>query len=128
MTVKLITVTLNAPLGNVVRIGQLGGDHKAKLLGIGHVAVAEAQQQLSRSLEHLLEQHGLHGRVELLSHVLQQHRRAVLNFILESAQKVLLGQLDYLKVLTHWAFKLAKLKNKIVPPQASCVLTYCSTN
>ena len=90
---------LDAHLGHVVRVGQLGRDVELEVVAVGHVAVAEAQQQLAALLEGLLQQHGLERRVELLLDVLAQHGLPVADGVLERAQEVRLRQLDDLQLV-----------------------------
>eukprot|EP00959_Pyramimonas_sp_CCMP1952_P082877 1732102-Pyramimonas_sp.AAC.2 len=69
---------LHRRLGQVVRVAQLGGDVEAKVLVVLDGAVAEADAQHAPALERLLQEQRLQTGVQLLAHVLQQHRQAEL--------------------------------------------------
>jgi len=62
---------LDAHLGQVVRVGQLGGEVEAEGVVVVDVAVAHTDEVAPALLEHLLLQHRLERRVELLAHVLK---------------------------------------------------------
>mmetsp|Transcript_3415 Transcript_3415/g.6362 ORF Transcript_3415/g.6362 Transcript_3415/m.6362 type:complete len:384 (-) Transcript_3415:2576-3727(-) len=86
--------SLDADLGHVVRVGELGGDVKLEVEIVRDVAVSKVDHHLSAPLEYLLHEHGLQTGVELLLDVLEQNRVAVSDGVLKSPQEIFLSQLD----------------------------------
>mmetsp|Transcript_10027 Transcript_10027/g.17738 ORF Transcript_10027/g.17738 Transcript_10027/m.17738 type:complete len:446 (-) Transcript_10027:364-1701(-) len=81
-------VHLDAHLGQVVRVGVLGGHVQLEQGVVVHVVVPDADQLPVPLLEHGPLQHGLQRRLQLLPHVLQQQRLPVADAGLQLAQHV----------------------------------------
>mmetsp|Transcript_66224 Transcript_66224/g.110616 ORF Transcript_66224/g.110616 Transcript_66224/m.110616 type:complete len:433 (-) Transcript_66224:1802-3100(-) len=86
-------------LGHVVGVRQFGGDEELEVGVVVHVGVAQADQEPPTGLEDLLGQNGVQGGIQLLPHVLQQHRNAHPDAVLERPEDIGVVQFDDLQAL-----------------------------
>eukprot|EP00962_Isochrysis_galbana_P006126 scaffold1658_cov115-Isochrysis_galbana.AAC.11 len=106
---------LDAHLGQVVWVGQLGRHVEAEVVVVVNVRVPHADELAAALLVDLLLQHRLERRVELLAHVLEDDWRAHPNGVLERAQDGGVVTFDILRVvfLFHVAHPLVGLALRI---------------
>ena len=84
---------LDARLGRVVRVGQLGRQVELEVRVVRDGVVADLHHDVAALLESLLEKHRLERRVERREDVLHDERLAKAHRILNGAQELLVGGL-----------------------------------
>ena len=89
---------LHGRLREVVWVPEFGGYVEAEVLGVLDGAVAQLDTDAAPLLKGLLQQQRLQDWIQLLPNVLQQHGGAKLDAVLESADKVAVGELDDVEV------------------------------
>ena len=80
-----------------MRVPQLGGDVEPEVSRVLDGVVPQLDAPHPSLLEGLLEEEGLQGGVQLLGHVLQQHRRPELDAVLQSSHVIRVSQFDHLR-------------------------------
>ncbi len=82
-----------------MRVSEFSGYVKPEVLGVLHRAVSQLDANTTPLLEGLLQEEGLQNGVEFFSNVFKQDRRAKLDAVLQSADKVRVCEFNDVQVV-----------------------------